>query len=118
MGTGLTLIVAIGAQNAFLLRLGIAGNNRTLVPVVLICALSDAALILAGIVGIGALIERAPIALVVIRVLGSAFLIVYGLMAAVRAFRPRALVASDGTQVPMKTAILTVIGLTWLNPHV
>jgi L-lysine exporter family protein LysE/ArgO len=118
MGTGLTLIVAIGAQNAFLLRLGIAGNNRTLVPVVLICALSDAALILAGIVGIGAIVERAPVVLIVIRVLGSGFLIVYGLLAAARAFRPKALVAGDGAQVPLKTAVLTVIGLTWLNPHV
>jgi L-lysine exporter family protein LysE/ArgO len=118
LGTGFTLIVAIGAQNAFLLRLGIAGDSRTLVPVVLICALSDAVLILAGIIGIGAVVERAPVVLVVIRVLGSGFLIVYGLLAAKRAFRPRALVASDAGQVPIKTAILTVIGLTWLNPHV
>lgn len=118
LGTGFTLIVAIGAQNAFLLRLGIAGNNRTLVPVVLICALSDAALIVAGIVGIGALVERAPVALVLIRVLGSGFLIVYGLLAARRAFRPQALVASDGAELPLRSAILTAIGLTWLNPHV
>jgi L-lysine exporter family protein LysE/ArgO len=106
-GTGLSLIVAIGAQNAFLLRLGIAGNNRILLPAVLICALSDAVLIFAGIV-----------ALVLIRILGSGFLLVYGVLAAKRAFRPGALVAGEGTQVPMRTAVLTVVGLTWLNPHV
>jgi L-lysine exporter family protein LysE/ArgO len=117
-GTGLSLIVAIGAQNAFLLRLGIAGNNRILLPAVLICALSDAVLIFAGIVGIGALVERAPVALVLIRILGSGFLLVYGVLAAKRAFRPGALVAGEGTQVPMRTAVLTVVGLTWLNPHV
>ena len=118
MGTGLTLIVAIGAQNAFLLRLGIAGNIRTIVPVVAICALSDAVLIFAGIIGVGAVVEGAPVAMVVIRILGSGFLIVYGIFAAVRAFRPRSLEAGEGVQVPIKTAVLTVIGLTWLNPHV
>jgi L-lysine exporter family protein LysE/ArgO len=58
--TGLSLIVAIGAQNAFVLRVGIAGRNRIIGPVVIICAVSDAVLILAGVAGIGVLIQRAP----------------------------------------------------------
>ncbi|PPF78804.1 hypothetical protein C5B96_14095 [Subtercola sp. Z020] len=82
--TGLSLIVAIGAQNAFVLRLGIDGRGRMIGVVVSICAVSDAVLIIAGALGIGALIEAVPVALVVIRVVGSGFLIVYGLLAARR----------------------------------
>lgn len=117
--TGLSLIIAIGAQNAFVLRLGIEGRTRTIVPVVAICALSDAVLILAGVVGLGAIVETAPVALVVVRVLGAGFLIVYGLLAARRAFRPTALLASGaGQQTGMRVAVTTVLALTWLNPHV
>jgi L-lysine exporter family protein LysE/ArgO len=119
LGTGLALIVAIGAQNAFVLRLGIQGRNRTILPVVAICALSDAILILAGVLGIGAVIEAVPVALVVIRVIGSGFLIVYGCFAARRAIRPGALVPTNApSDIATKTAITTVIALTWLNPHV
>jgi L-lysine exporter family protein LysE/ArgO len=119
LGTGLALIIAIGAQNAYVLRLGIAGRLRIVAVVVLICALSDAALIAAGVLGIGVVIEQAPIALVVIRVVGSAFLIVYGLMAARRVFRPQALEpAAQHGSVSLKTAALTTLALTWLNPHV
>lgn len=117
--TGLSLIIAIGAQNAFVLRLGIEGRTRIIAPVVAICALSDALLILAGVLGLGALITAAPIALVVIRVLGAGFLIVYGLFAARRAIRPGALVAeSPPGSTSLKVAITTVLALTWLNPHV
>ena len=117
--TGLTLIIAIGAQNAFVLRLGIEGRNRVIAPVVIICALSDAALILAGVLGMGALVQAAPVAMVVVRMLGAAFLMVYGLWAARRALRPGTLVvtgASGGTG--MRVAVGTVLALTWLNPHV
>lgn len=118
--TGLSLIIAIGAQNAYVLRLGITARSRLILPIVLICALSDAALIAAGIGGIGALVQAAPVALVVIRVVGSAFLIVYGLLAAKRALRPGVLVTENaGSGTPtLKTAVLTVLALTWLNPHV
>jgi len=117
--TGLSLIIAIGAQNAFVLRLGIEGRNRVIAPVVIICALSDAALILAGVLGMGALVQAAPVAMVVVRMLGAAFLVVYGLWAARRALRPGTLVvtgASGGTG--MRVAVGTVLALTWLNPHV
>jgi L-lysine exporter family protein LysE/ArgO len=117
--TGLSLIVAIGAQNAFVLRLGIEGRNRVIAPVVAICALSDGLLILLGVLGIGAVIEAAPVALVVIRVIGSGFLIVYGLFAARRAIRPGALVATESPRgTPLRTAVTTALALTWLNPHV
>jgi len=119
MVTGLSLIVAIGAQNAFVLRLGIEGRVRIIAPVVAICALSDAVLIVAGVLGLGALITAAPIALVVIRVLGAGFLIVYGILAARRAILPGALSAElPAERTGLRVAVTTVLVLTWLNPHV
>jgi len=118
LATGLALIIAIGTQNAYVLRLGIAGSNRTIAAAVAICAISDAVLIVAGIVGIGTLVEAAPAAIVVIRYLGAAFLLTYGVFALVRVFRPKALVAAKAGGVTTKAAVLTIIALTWLNPHV
>jgi L-lysine exporter family protein LysE/ArgO len=117
LGTGLALIVAIGAQNAFVLRQGISGEHVAVT--VLICALSDAVLIAAGILGIGTLIEAAPAVVVVIRFAGAAFLLAYGILAAKRAIRPGALTAA-AQQGPLsrKAAVATVLALTWLNPHV
>ncbi|WP_026119593.1 LysE/ArgO family amino acid transporter [Nocardiopsis ganjiahuensis] len=88
LGTGLALIVAIGAQNAYLLRLGIDGRPTTVLAVVLLCAVSDALLITAGVAGVGGLLEALPTAMVVVRLLGAGFLVVYGLLAAHRALRP------------------------------
>jgi len=117
--TGLALIVAIGAQNAYLLKLGIEGRNQTVLIVVLICAISDGVLIVSGVAGIGAVIDAVPLAIEVMRVLGAGFLITYGLFAARRAFRPSALVAKeDATNIALGTAVATVLALTWLNPHV
>jgi L-lysine exporter family protein LysE/ArgO len=119
LGTGLALIIVIGAQNAYVLRLGIEGRNGVILPVVLVCAVSDAVLIAAGVLGIGAIIQSVPVALVVIRVIGSGFLIVYGIFAALRAFRPKALEPSDApAQVSSRAALGTMFALTWLNPHV
>lgn len=122
--TGLSLIIAIGAQNAFVLRLGIEGRSRVVLPVVLICALSDAVLILAGVLGMGALVRGAPAVMTVVRIVGAAFLIGYGLWAARRAIRPGVLVGtdlagSDSTRpTGMRVAVTTILALTWLNPHV
>jgi L-lysine exporter family protein LysE/ArgO len=69
-------------------------------------------------VGIGTLVEAAPAAIVVIRYLGAAFLLTYGVFALVRVFRPKALVAASAGGVTTKAAVLTIIALTWLNPHV
>lgn len=115
----LTLIVAIGAQNAYLLRLGVEGRGRVLVTVVLICAISDAVLIAAGVAGIGAVIEAAPAAVEVVRLLGGVFLISYGVLAARRAFDPQGMEVSESPAgTSMKAVILTTLALTWLNPHV
>ena len=124
-GTGLSLIVAIGAQNAFVLRQGLRGEHVALV--VLACALSDLVLIFAGVAGAGALIERAPGALDVVRIAGAAFLLAYGGLALRRAIRPatEALAVDDdpASGEPTKRAawsvvLLTTLALTWLNPHV
>jgi len=115
----LTLIVAIGAQNAYLLRLGVEGRGRILMTVVLICACSDALLIAAGVAGIGAVIETAPIAVDIVRVFGAIFLISYGVLAARRAFRPEGLtLAESPADASMKAIVATTLALTWLNPHV
>ncbi|MFZ4895789.1 LysE/ArgO family amino acid transporter [Plantibacter sp. Mn2098] len=116
-GLGLSLIVAIGAQNAFVLRQGI--RREHVLAVVLVCALSDAVLILAGVAGIGFVVERFPVALVVLRWFGAAFLIGYGILAARRAFAPTVL-TPDAARAPSGfwPTVLTVLALTWLNPHV
>ena len=119
LGTGLALIIAIGSQNAFVLRIGIAGDNRTVAAAVAVCAASDAVLIFAGIVGIGVLVDRAPAALTVVQIVGAAFLLGYGLFALFRVWKPRALLADGSTvRVSTRTAVLTTVALTWLNPHV
>lgn len=118
-GASLTLIVAIGAQNAYLLRLGVEGRGRTLVTVILICAISDAVLIAAGVAGIGAVIETAPVAIDVVRIFGAIFLISYGVMAARRAINPTGMTLDESpADASMKAIILTTLALTWLNPHV
>ena len=117
LGLGLALIVAIGAQNAFVLRQGLRGEH--VVPVVAVCALSDLALIAAGVAGTGALLDRAPEAVSVFRWAGAAFLVGYGAAAARRAVRPAgALVPDAGRRTSVLSAVLTAVALTWLNPHV
>ncbi|OOC53661.1 MULTISPECIES: LysE/ArgO family amino acid transporter [Nocardiopsis] len=118
LGTGLALIVAIGAQNAYVLRLGIEGRTGTVLPAVLVCALSDAVLIVCGVLGVGAVVEAAPAAVVVVRLLGAGFLVVYGLSAARRVLRPGALVVGGGIGDGRGAAVTTALVLTWLNPHV
>ncbi len=117
LGLGLALIVAIGAQNAFVLRQGLRGEH--VLPVVAVCALSDLALIAAGVAGTGALLDRVPQAVMVIRWVGAAFLLAYGALAARRALRPAgALLAEAARRTPLLPTVLTATALTWLNPHV
>jgi L-lysine exporter family protein LysE/ArgO len=116
-GLGISLIVAIGAQNAFVLRQGIRAKH--VLAVVAICALSDLVLIFLGISGVGLVIGRFPVALVVVRWLGAAFLVGYGLLAARRAFLGGRLeVDQDGNGSSLRSVVLTTLALTWLNPHV
>ncbi|KQO47709.1 MULTISPECIES: LysE/ArgO family amino acid transporter [unclassified Frigoribacterium] len=96
-GTSLALIVAIGAQNAYVLRVGLQAVTRVGVPVVVVCAVSDAVLISAGVAGVGALVEAAPQAVVVVQLVGAGFLLVYGAFAAKRAIRPVGALTVDVT---------------------
>jgi len=135
LGLGFSLIVAIGAQNLFVLRQGV--RREHLVAVVAVCAISDAVLIVLGVSGIGVLLEAVPWLIVVVRWAGAAFLVGYGLLAARRAWRPSgetlrvdppaapSIPDAGGTAVqtrPARTAlattVLTCLALTWLNPHV
>ncbi|MGN8049294.1 LysE/ArgO family amino acid transporter [Curtobacterium sp. 22159] len=103
LGTGLALIVAIGVQNAYLLRLAVTSSARVVAAAVVVCAGSDAVLILAGVLGVGAVVERFPVAFVVIRFVGAAFLLTYGVLAARRVFRPSGdalRLDDDGAQTP------------------
>lgn len=114
---GLSLIIAIGAQNAFVLRQGARREHVGIV--VAICALSDAVLIAAGIAGLGAVVQSHGNAITVITWLGAAFLIGYGLLAARRAIRPTSgLEQSVGEATTISAAVATCLALTWLNPHV
>jgi L-lysine exporter family protein LysE/ArgO len=110
------LIVAIGAQNAFVLRQGL--RREHVLPVVLTCALSDLALIAAGIAGLGAVITARPAAVTVIRWGGAVFLFAYAALAAKRAWRPSALKPTDQAPTTLRTTLLTCLALTYLNPHV
>ncbi len=114
--TGLSLIIAIGAQNAFVLRQGLRRSHVALV--VAICALSDVVLIVAGVAGIGVVVDRAPWAIEVIRWLGVAFLTVYGVMSLVRARRPQALAVGEAAVETRAGVAARAVALTWLNPHV
>lgn len=117
MLTGLSLIVAIGAQNSYVLRQGLLRQHVWLV--VTICAASDALLILAGTAGIGALIEAAEGLLTVLTWLGALYLIGYGLFALRRATRPAELLPSaNATPTNRRTVIATTLAFTYLNPHV
>ncbi|KAA0940568.1 LysE/ArgO family amino acid transporter [Streptomyces apricus] len=133
-GTGLSLIVAIGAQNAFVLRQGV--RRDAVLAVVGICALSDAALIALGVGGVGAVVVAWPSVLTAVALIGGLFLIGYGCLAARRVLRPSALgmesgaagaigtagaagtTGAAGTAGSRRRAVLTCLAMTWLNPHV
>ena len=111
-----TLIAAIGAQNAFVLRQGI--RREHVLPVVALCTVSDIALISAGIAGVGALISAHPSALNIAKFGGALFLLGYGLLAARRAWRPSALNPSQKAPARLIEVLVTCAALTFLNPHV
>ena len=113
--TGLSLIIAIGAQNAYVLRLGLMRHH--VFAVVLFCAVSDAVLIIAGVAGLGALIQQLPLLLEVFRYAGAAYLIWFGIGALRRAINPKTLEA-QGESFPLVKTLATMAALTWLNPHV
>ena len=110
------LIVAIGAQNAFVLRQGI--RREHVFVLALICALSDALLIVLGVAGLGALIERFPALLVGVTLFGIGFLLWYGWLAFRRVLAPSAMMVGEEAAVPLAKAVITCLTLTFLNPHV
>lgn len=117
-GTGFSLIVAIGAQNAYVLRQGV--RREHVAVIVAICALSDLVLIALGIGGLGAVVRSAPGVVAGIAVVGGVFLLGYGFLAARRAWRPSGahLDPSERQGQSLRLAAGTALALTWLNPHV
>ena len=113
---GLSLIVAIGAQNAFVMRQGI--RDEHVLPVVIVCAASDLVLIIAGVAGVGALVTSHPQVMTIARYGGAAFLIGYGLLAARRAVRPQVMTPSEAGPARLSAVLSTCLALTFLNPHV
>jgi L-lysine exporter family protein LysE/ArgO len=114
---GLSLILAIGAQNAFVLRQGL--RRQHVFAVCLTCALSDAVLIVAGVIGFGWLVETAPWVQPVFRWCGAAFLFVYGALSFRNALRGGEALRAEGAAIPtLRATVFTGLALTWLNPHV
>jgi L-lysine exporter family protein LysE/ArgO len=114
---GASLIVAIGAQNAFVLRQGL--RREHVFWVCLVCAVSDAALIAAGVAGFGVLIAAVPWLAPVMRFGGAAFLFVYALRSLWSAWRKSgALNPSDDVRKSLAATLMTCLAFTWLNPHV
>ena len=116
MFTSLSLIIAIGAQNAYVLRMGLTRHHVGLI--VAICSVSDIVLIIVGIAGIGGVIHSAPAALQVVRWVGVAYLTFFALRSFWRALRPGILLPSEETMPTARTVMLTTLALTLLNPHV
>ncbi len=110
------LIVAIGSQNAFVLRQGLLQRNVGMV--VLTCALGDIVLILCGVLGVGALVREWPALLQVLRFGGAVFLGVYGLMAARRAWAGSSGLAPADGSTSSRRVLLACLAFTFLNPHV
>lgn len=113
---GLSLIVAIGAQNAFILRQGLLRQH--VFVLCLICAASDALLIAAGVAGLGTLVSSSPLLIQLVTLAGAAFLFAYAAIAFYRAWRPQALHATGSGRTSLKAAIAACLAFTFLNPHV
>ncbi|HPQ95145.1 MAG: amino acid transporter [Thiothrix sp.] len=115
-GVGAGLIIAIGAQNAFVLSCALRNQHAWLVAG--ICILIDIILITAGVWGLGSLIQRSSLLLALARWGGAAFLFLYGLLAFRRALQPESLNTERLKPLTARTAVLTATGISLLNPHV
>lgn len=114
--TSLALIVAIGSQNAFVLRMGLLRQH--VLPLVLFCAASDALLIVAGIAGAGALVHGNPLLMDITRIGGAVFLLGYGLLAARRAAGVGILHLAAAPELSLGAALAGCFAFTFFNPHV
>lgn len=113
---GASLIIAIGAQNAFVLRSGLARLHVGIV--VAFCAAADALLITIGVAGLGTVVDDSPLLLALVGIGGSAFLYAYAARAFHGALRPTALNAEGEVHDSRAATIRTAAALTFLNPHV
>src|SRR5579863_9372614 len=112
-----TLIVAIGAQNAFVLRQGI--RRQHVGAIVSFCAVADLLLIAAGVAGLAAVLGSLPRLTSLLTILGAGFLVWYGLSALRRALHPRTLyTGADAQSLSLRLAMAQAAGFTLLNPHV
>lgn len=116
MGTGLSLIMAIGAQNAFVLKHGLM--RRHVLAVCLFCALSDALLIAVGVFTAGAISGWEPWLMEAMRWGGACFLLAYGARSFLAAWRGGEALRVSGEGQSLGAALATIAALTWLNPHV
>jgi L-lysine exporter family protein LysE/ArgO len=118
LGTGASLIIAIGAQNAFVLKQGIL--RRYLFITAAVCSLIDVILITAGVLGLGAIIAGNPVLLMVATAGGSIFLVIYGIRSLGAAWKPKVLEddVTIGNPVTLKATILALLAFSLLNPHV
>lgn len=115
--TGAGLIIAIGAQNVFVLRQGI--RREHVLPVVAVCTASDIVLILAGVIGLGAVVTAHPQVFDLATFAGAGYLLVLAALAARRAMLPAAIDAGNAVAATGRwAAVSTAVALTWLNPHV
>jgi L-lysine exporter family protein LysE/ArgO len=114
--SALSLILAIGAQNAFVLRQSLTRNH--IFAVCLFCALSDTVLIVAGVLGFGAVVTLFPALPKALAIAGACFLAVYALIRLREAFRGHYLTEVDGNSRGLRKTLLIAAALTWLNPHV
>jgi L-lysine exporter family protein LysE/ArgO len=115
-GLGISLIAAIGAQNAFILRQGLMRAH--VFVLCLICALADAALIAAGVAGLGTLVAQSETLIVAVTVGGAAFLLGYAALAFRRALNPGSLQAARTGEHDLGKAVMACLAFTFLNPHV
>ena len=114
--TGLSLIVAIGAQNAFVIRQGLLRSHVLLV--VIVCSISDALLIVLGTGGLGKVVQSNPNLLTFIRWFGVVYLTWFGIKSLRSAFKENQLLATGQAEISWKRILTTVLALTYLNPHV
>ncbi len=116
MGTGVGLIMAIGAQNAFVLSQGVRKNHYIVIP--LVCAICDAILVAIGVTGVGGLITGNPLFSKIAGIGGALFLFAYGAFAFKSAIHGNRLDANQTAATSTKAAILATLAVTLLNPHV
>jgi L-lysine exporter family protein LysE/ArgO len=114
--TGLSLIVAIGAQNAYVLRVGLSRQHVGLA--VTICALADVVLIILGVGGVGSIVASSPGVLEVVRIVGVAFLVGFALLSFRRATRTEVLLPSEEAPRSARVVAIATLSFTFLNPHV